>query len=879
MSLEKLTEIEEEVEDSPGLSPIATPLSHGESPVRPFTLTDAQTMKLELIKMERNVVDESKTDKEQLSVLESLPEGQVEETNNESEISLSPIQKTVEENDQLNNEEMSPVPDNTLLATPDHTPITDDVTTPTAVISDNVLPINTEKINQPCDVPLVEDTDSPPTDPLFTDSPPTDPLFTDSPPTDPLFTDSPLTDPLFPEYTIVDSTSSLSPSTGSRAGSSRAGSHEKSITTTLGELSDNPLYHDSDLETRGRGNSEASSTHSNTFLSPSSANRVRHTTPVKFQSSLLQPTTFDPLQSDDSYDGLFGQQEDDKLFDSTPVNLRSRILSASPNPRRRARVNRPSPVISGSWDSYNISRDTREVSAEASDSSHDEDDENTDSQVVPDFYQLCGSLVRHSNQNKEAQASAQPEEKFSWTPSEFQRESIIESDGEEGADNPAANADIWVPIPHPSRSHIHGVCLSDVLLWIVDGRKNVFCTTTASKGKDWQLIKKPMKQVVSSPSGKIVWGVHHWNAYVRLGIGLNPAGSFWKNATKGTPMSRKIKSLAVSETGVWGITTDHRTIYRRGVNESNPEGKVWQEVSSEGFSHISCSKNIVWAHTSLGKVFIRDGITPSMPSGRKWSECKCPKLIASCLTNVGVAWGINSEGSIGFRCGVSSSKPSGKGPWWEVKINALTHPSSPYNSLWQVMGSEGSHILTSVQNMLPNLMHYPKPLVLSASSNAGVIILQDSNRLHACWRTTTGYHYRPASKNGLFPITTWSQVAAGNTGLWLIRDDGDLYCLTPRDKLERIECPSVVTLVAASPNCVWIVADNLIWSRQGLEDDVPQGVSFDYIEISPQLHERKIQHIACGKTAVWALDQTGVPHFRFGVHSREPGTGMHPYIT
>ena len=58
--------------------------------------------------------------------------------------------------------------------------------------------------------------------------------------------------------------------------------------------------------------------------------------------------------------------------------------------------------------------------------------------------------------------------------------------------------------------------------------------------------------------------------------------------------------------------------------------------------------------------------------------------------------------------------------------------------------------------------------------------------------------------------------------------------------------------------------------------EVPEGISWDYIELSTLLQERKLRHIACGNRSAWAIDSTGVPHFRFGVHAREPGTGMSP---
>ena len=848
VSLERLTEIEEENDDCPTPLSITTPLSRTTSPCVPFMLTEEQTTRLEQLKMERN--EESNSNEREQCVLESLPENHPEEmVEHDEPTSAAPpslelgLEEPVKQDQPDEQSELGPIIEADTPTGQTEAPTFKTATTPPppseAVPSESAIPEPRVETDY---VPLFADDDTPP-----------EPPRADKP--------------------SLEVTLSKSSSPG--LVDSRGESHEKSMTTTLGDLSDNPLYHDSDPESEQTPSTAPSSMTASPIKHETGDSRSRSTA-TRYQASLLQPVKVDPLQSDDSFEGAFGGN--DKLVDATPVTLRTRRSSDSESPKKQhGRRDRPTAVVSGSWThGYIPIRGGRDLSAEASDSSHDEDEELNadDSLVVPDFYKLCGSLVRHSNQNKEAKASTTETRKFSWAATEFPRESIAEPDDEEPVgEGPACNSDIWVPIPHPGRSNVQCICLSDVLLWVVDGRGSVFCTTMNSKGKDWQLIKPSMTQVCSSPSGKIVWGVHHQNAYVRLGIGVNPAGTTWMNTTKGTFMSKKIKRLAVSDNAVWGITTDNRTIFRKEVDQINPDGRMWQEIPGEGFTHISCSKNIVWAHTSLGKVFIRDGITLSMPSGRKWMECKCPKLTASCLTSAGVAWGINSEGSIGFRSGVTQSKPSGQGAWWEVKINALTHPTSPYNSLWQVMGSEGSHLLTSV---LPHLTQHSKPLLLSASSKSGVIILQDGNRLHACWRTTTGYHYRPASKNGLFPVTVWLNIAAGNTGLWLVRDDGDLHCLTANDKLKRIECPAAIKYLAASTTCLWIVADNLLWSRQGLSQDVPEGVSFDYIEVSPQLHERKIRCITCGNSAVWALDQTGVPHFRFGVHSREPGTGMSP---
>ena len=169
-----------------------------------------------------------------------------------------------------------------------------------------------------------------------------------------------------------------------------------------------------------------------------------------------------------------------------------------------------------------------------------------------------------------------------------------------------------------------------------------------------------------------------------------------------------------------------------------------------------------------------------------------------------------------------------------------------------------------------------KLLSISASAKSGVCLLESGSRLHGCWCTATGYHYRPASRDGVFQLTTWVKLALGSTGLWVVREDGELYCLAPGDKLIRVECSDTVQLLSASPTAVWVYSNSLIWSRQGMTAELPEGISWDYIELNQLLHDRKLRYIACGKKAVWVIDSTGIPHFRFGVHAREPGTGMSP---
>ena len=450
---------------------------------------------------------------------------------------------------------------------------------------------------------------------------------------------------------------------------------------------------------------------------------------------------------------------------------------------------------------------------------------------------------------------------------------------EEDQSESLPEADIWVTVPHPCRGHIQSICISDQLLWLIDSRNMVYCTSINSKGRKWESIKRPMQQVTSSPSGHTVWGLYRQNVYVRLGLKGSMTGDSWKNITKTTSLAQKIRYLCADEGGMWAIKADGQIIFRKGVSQSLPQGRVWVEVGrAASFTLVTACSGVVWAINNSGRLFYREGVTEHNPSGRKWVDMKAPRILMACLTQNGIAWIIDQEGKMGFRCGIKQSLPTGKNPWWEITVSTTLHHNSLHlHSLWQVMTSEGSQLLSSVSSMITtHLPGHHKLLTVAASYKAGVCVLETGSKVHACWRSTTGYHYNPACKDGVFQLTTWTMFGIGGTGMWVIRDDGELYCVTAKEKLIRIECASTVQMMSVSPTTLWVVANNQLWSRQGMSQDVPEGISWDYIELSPQLQERKLKDVVCGKRAVWAIDGTGIPHFRFGIHAREPGTGMSP---
>ena len=664
--------------------------------------------------------------------------------------------------------------------------------------------------------------------------------------------------------------------------SSRMGSGKHTL-SPLEDITDNPLYQYTDEELTSDISEEQST--ASTDYSREEEKHLLGSQLVK-QHSLLQPAMSDPLQDEENLQtGTASARKPQWLNTTQPHRVRH---------QPQAHNNRHTIT---SWIEVNKKEAFYEKEQhplfEASDSSHESEHCNEDeggggsttgvdmseSMVVEDFYQLCGDLVENTAPSSLQPAALTPLEESG--PTSLPARLLCECEEPEIVASVDRNMDeetwdSWFNVRYPGLSSLRCVCLSDQVLWVVTTRGKVYYTRANAYGRDWEHIKKTMQQVASSPSGKIVWGTYHQNAYVRLGIGMNAAGSHWKNITKSTSLAHKIKYLAVDENGVWAITVDGYVLFRREVSEVCPEGKVWKEIGDgkSNFASISCCNGVVWGITCNNKVLFRDGISPSSPSGTKWSELKSTRMAAVSLTSDGTAWGITEDGAAGFRTGVSPSKPGGRGPWWEVTVERQSHASSPISSLLQVISADGHRISVASLVSLPTTHH--QSIVISASSKGGVVILEAGSKLYWCKKMITGYHYTPACKDDMFRFNTWSRVAVGRTATWFVKNDGGLYCLTPGGILKHVEVPATAELISASSNCLWVISKHMVWSRQGMTAEVPEGFSFDYIELSTLLHDTKLQSVACGKKVAWAVDTSGVPHFRFGVHAREPGTGMSP---
>ena len=513
------------------------------------------------------------------------------------------------------------------------------------------------------------------------------------------------------------------------------------------------------------------------------------------------------------------------------------------------------------------------------------------SRVASGFYSMCGDLVRQTKAADPVDIlppHRQHRMKESFRQLPLEEEEVVEKKEKKEEDSSSSSSsdfalharDIWTPIPPPSGHNIQCVCLSATSLWLSDSRGSVFWATPDTRELCWQPVKHPMGFISSSTSGKIVWGVYNGHAYTRLGISdLNHSGSSWKNVTKTTALKRQVRHVASDENAVWVVMIDGKVFFRREVSEGVPDGTIWQEISSEyTFSQIACCNNIVWALDSTGRSYVREGITPRNLSGEKWVKVKAPSLAAISMVTSGIVWGVDTHSQLHFRTGASKIDPAGSGPWWEVAHSSLTKSSttSPTDTLWKFMSVERSNsLLTSMTARISSAT--PQRLLgISACNNTGVCVLTSDNQLNACWRLATGYHYEKVCKDEVFNLSIWTLVAAGNLVPWVVRDDGELYCVRSNSRVEHIECQGIADTVAASGSALWVVSKKQIWSRQRISAEMPQGISWDYIELGSHMQELKIVQLAVSNRVAWALDHRGLVHFRFGIHPREPGTGMAP---
>ncbi|MCB9493636.1 MAG: hypothetical protein H6679_05170 [Epsilonproteobacteria bacterium] len=139
---------------------------------------------------------------------------------------------------------------------------------------------------------------------------------------------------------------------------------------------------------------------------------------------------------------------------------------------------------------------------------------------------------------------------------------------------------------------------------------------------------------------------------------------------------------------VWGIAADNKVYFREGINDANPTGTSWSEITGLAASDISVGPDgAVWAlgNTPVGggyKIYFREGITGTNPKGTSWSEVGGAVVVIATGLG-GQAWGVNDGDNLFFRQGITQSQPKGTA-WQHVNpyFKYVDAGSDTYNSVW-----------------------------------------------------------------------------------------------------------------------------------------------------------------------------------------------------
>lgn len=175
-------------------------------------------------------------------------------------------------------------------------------------------------------------------------------------------------------------------------------------------------------------------------------------------------------------------------------------------------------------------------------------------------------------------------------------------------------------------------------------------STTAPEGLRWTNITVPpgceVKQISVGPTGSVWALLWTGRALVRKGVTRDcPNGDSWLEIK--APEDTKLNIVSVGYDAVWGVSTDGRVWFRKGVSganagtcESSAMGKGWLEISGN-MAHISVAANDqVFGVGAMDRcIYWRSGVNPGELSGKNWRLIQAPLHLSRASSNASLLKG------------------------------------------------------------------------------------------------------------------------------------------------------------------------------------------------------------------------------------------------
>ncbi|KAH9495061.1 hypothetical protein Btru_018728 [Bulinus truncatus] len=427
-------------------------------------------------------------------------------------------------------------------------------------------------------------------------------------------------------------------------------------------------------------------------------------------------------------------------------------------------------------------------------------------------------------------------------------------------------ANTWSEFTTPA--NIYSLVVSNTHIWFTDKSENIYYSSIGSpKGVMWRKASGKANQISVSPSGHIVWRLHH--GVVHAGTKINsrhPEGMKWVEAI------RDVEMICVDDKSGWYIKKNGQVMMQKGLSQDRPCYKSVDVHCPYRLKHIVCRQGVVWAITEGLKLVVRTGITDIYPEGKDWEldDRNLPPYLFShvAIDHEKIGWAIDILGQIWFCDGVSRESPLGSELWWQLPLSEyILHDETTMDMIKAVAKkfdpTKLSYILSTNRGGL-----------ITAGTRGVWLALDFRNVLQVCRGSVQGYHWLLAQPSQISPSVTWKHVCANISHLdwglvWAQQTKtSELYTF----KRARGEANLVQVMsghddfccISVSPTATWaLTVKGEVKVRAGMGPHCPQGTSWVNLDMS-QLGDAQFVHLSCNSLYVWAVEAEGVIYQRIG---------------
>ncbi|XP_046579933.1 tectonin beta-propeller repeat-containing protein 2-like isoform X3 [Haliotis rubra] len=422
-------------------------------------------------------------------------------------------------------------------------------------------------------------------------------------------------------------------------------------------------------------------------------------------------------------------------------------------------------------------------------------------------------------------------------------------------------ANSWSEIITPT--NVYSLVVSETHIWFTDKSENIYYSSLSGvKGVVWRKASGQAKQIAVSSSGSIVWRLQKSTVYAGTKLSSRrPEGLKWVDAVK------DVSYISVDDNCAWYIKTNGDVMMQKGLSAERPCFKSLKVDGNERLKLIMCRGHVVWGITENHKVVYRSGVTEACQEGTEWKKWSAADdILFSHITlgDEGTGWGVDVVGRIWFCCNITMAAPCGDGHWWQVPMSEYFVQDATALDTLKSLASKFD------PQKLSYLLSTSRGGLITAGPQGVWVCLEYKNILHVCRGSFQGYRWEDAHPLGMVASATWKTVSANVADLdwglvWAQQPNQELYVFPANTRKATLISPSpMFKSMHAGPIAVWgLDNDGNVWVRAGMGPYCPQGATWAELDLS-QLGDSQLIHVSCNSQYVWTVDCNGWVYQRIG---------------